>query len=269
MSLLRDLWQYRELAVKLASKDIKVRYKHPILGFLWALLVPTSMILIFTLIFSVFLKIPNDGVSFVAYVSTAMFPWTFFQLAVGTSTTSVVDSGSLIKKVYFPRELIPVSIVLANLVNFLLSLILLILFLRFLGVEWSWRLWALQLVIGLQVLLTVGMALLVSALHVQFRDMKYIVEIGLVLWFYLAPVFYPISVLNQYAPSATLLYFMNPMVGVITFYRWALLPEYDPLLPETISWGMLITYTIGVTLGILIVGVKTFRKRQRVFADWI
>ena len=266
---LKDLWQYRELVIKLASKDIKVRYKHPILGFLWALIVPSSMILIFSFIFSVFLKIPNEGIPFAAYVSTAIFPWTFFQLAIANSVTCVVDSGSLIKKIYFPRELIPYSVVLANLVNFLLSLILLIFFLRFLGVVWSWRLVVLPAVILVHLALTVGLALLISALQVEFRDIKYIVEIGFVLWFYLVPIFYPVSVVQQYSPSVIFLYFMNPMVGIVTLYRWALIPGYSGLLPSSVPWAGLISYTLIVSLAIWVIGGRVFRKRQRVFADWV
>ena len=269
MDLLRDLWRYRELSVKLASKDIKVRYKHPILGFLWALLVPTSMILILTFIFSVLLKVPNEGVPFVVYISTAMFPWTFFQLALGSSVTSVVDSGSLIKKVYFPRELIPLSIVLANLVNFVLSLALLVLALRFFDIAWSWRLILLPAIIVLHLTLTAGLALLVSALQVEFRDMKYIVEIGLVLWFYLVPVFYPLTIFQLYPPPVVLLYLMNPMVGIVTFYRWALLPGYTTLLPIFISWTGLMGYTVIVSIAILMLGASVFRRRQSVFADWV
>lgn len=269
MTLLATLWQYRDLVIKLASKDIKVRYKHPILGFLWALLVPVSMILIFTFIFSVLLKAPFQEVPFAAYISTAMFPWTFFQLAIGNSVTSVVDSGSLIKKVYFPRELIPISIVLANLVNFVLSLVLLVLFLGFFDVSLSWRLVVLPLVILLHLTLTLGLALLVSALHVEFRDMKYIVEIGLLLWFYLVPVFYPISILEQYSPAVLLFYCMNPMVGIIASYRWALLPSYGNLLPNSVSCSGLIVYTVVISLGILLFGMRVFKKRQGIFADWI
>ncbi len=270
MSLPRDLWRYRELVVKLASKDIKVRYKHPILGFLWALLVPISMILIFTFIFSILLKgTPLQGVPFVVYISTAMFPWTFFQLAIGSSVTSVVDSGSLIKKIYFPRELIPLSIVLANLVNFVLSLVLLVLFLRFFDIAWSWRLLTLPIIILLHLTLTSGLALLVSALHVEYRDVKYIVEIGLVLWFYLVPAFYPISLLEQYPHPVLWLYCMNPMVGIVTLYRWALLPGYNDLLPHSISGSIVILYTLGTSFAILLIGIKVFRRRQKVFADWI
>ncbi len=269
MTLLNDLWRYRELAVKLASKDIKVRYKHPILGFLWALLVPISMILIFSFIFSVLLKAPNDGVPFVAYISTAIFPWTFFQLAIGNSVTCVVDSGSLIKKVYFPRELIPVSIVLANLVNFVLSLILLILALRFLHIGWSWHLMALPFIIFLHLMLTTGLALWVSALQVEFRDMKYMVEIALVLWFYLVPVFYPISIIQHYSLPVVFLYLMNPMVGMVTFYRWALLPGYTSLLPDSIPWIGFVTYTFIASIVILMIGVRVFKKRQSVFADLV
>ena len=267
--MFNDLWRYRELAIKLASKEIKVRYKHPVLGFLWALLVPISMISIFSFIFSVLLKIHNEGVSFVAYISCAMFPWTFFQLAIGSSVTCMVESGSLIKKVYFPRELIPISVVLANLVNFVFSMILLVLFLSFLGGVWSWRLGVLPVVILLHLILTLGLALLVSALHVEFRDMKYIVEILLVLWFYLVPVFYPISLIEHYPFPVIFLYFMNPMVGIVSLYRWTLLPQYNGLLPDQISWIALVAYTIAVSIAILILGTKLFRRRQTVFADLI
>ncbi len=269
MTLLATLWQYRDLALKLASKEIKVRYKHPILGLLWALIVPFSLILIFNFIFSAFLKVSDEEISFVAYISAAMFPWTFFQLTVGNSTTCIVDSGSLIKKVYFPREIIPVSIVLANLFNFLFSLLILIFFLRFLSIHWSWRLIILPLIISLQFLLSLGVALLVSALHVEFRDMKYIVEIALTLLFYLVPVFYSFSILEQYSPVVTFLYMMNPMVGIVSFYRWALLPGYAFVLPGGISWGLLMGYTVSICIAIFILGQRVFRRRQMTFADWV
>ena len=264
-----QLWQYRDLIQKLASKEIKVRYKHPILGLLWALLVPVSMILIFSFVFSVFLKTPYQQVPFVAYISTAIFPWTFFQLAVGSCATCVVDSGSLIKKVYFPRELIPLSVVLANLVNFLISMGFLVLALRFLGIEWTWRLILLPFVIMLHIIFTTGLALVVSALQVQFRDMKYIVEIALALWFYLVPVFYPVSILQSYSLPVMTLYFLNPMVGIVTLYRWILLPPYTELLPSFIPWMGLVGYNIVIGVGMLVIGTRIFRKHQGVFADWI
>lgn len=270
MSLLIALWQHRDLIRKLASKDIKVRYKHPILGLLWALLVPTAMILVFWFIFSILLESPVQKIPFAIYIATAIFPWTFFQLAVGNSVTSVVESGSLIKKVYFPRELIPLSVVLANLVNFAFSMILLVLFLGFFDIGWSWRLWFLPGVILIHLILTAGLALLVSALQVEFRDVKYIVEIGLVLWFYLVPVFYPISLMERYSPLVLSLYCMNPMVGIVFLYRWVLLPGYGGgLLPGVISTPALVFYTVVTSLMALAVGWIAFERRQRNFADWI
>ncbi|MBI1976738.1 MAG: ABC transporter permease [Candidatus Omnitrophica bacterium] len=269
MQLLAALWQYRDLIYKLASKDIKVRYKHPLLGFLWALLVPTAMIGVFWFIFSVLLESPVQKIPFAVYIATAMFPWMFFQLAVGNSVTCVVDSGSLIKKVYFPRELIPFSVIGANLINFVLSMALLVLFLGFFGIEWSWRLVILPLVILVHLVLTAGLALLVSALQVEFRDVKYIVEIGLVLWFYLVPVFYPISLMEQYSSVVLSLYCLNPMVGIVFLYRWALLPGYGGFLPEAVSVFALTFYTVVTSFLMLAVGLMVFQKRQRNFADWI
>jgi len=189
---MKKLFQYRELLIRLAWKEIRVRYKEPILGLAWAFLVPVLMTLIFMFIFTKIVKIPFEGYPFFIFLAVGLFPWNFFNVSVSTSTMSILESGTLIKKVYFPREIIPISIVFANGVNFLFTLVAMIFFIIICGIKLSLWLFLLPVAFIAQILFTSGIALMISGLQVSYRDIKYIVEVALPFWFYMTPIFYPL-----------------------------------------------------------------------------
>ena len=258
-----------ELLLKLAAKEIKIRYKHPLLGFLWALLVPLCILFIFKLIFSIILKISFAGYPFFIFLATAVFPWNFFNLSVSNSSLCIQDNSSLIKKVYFPREIIPISIIIANLMNFLLTLIVILPVFLLFKVNFSPYIVFLPLVILLQVILTIGISLIFSGLQVQFRDVKYIVEILLLLWFYLTPVFYPLNLISDISKMFFKIYMLNPLTQIITLYRISLLDGYIKTLPADLNLFYLLSLSIVNSITLFFLGFWTFKKLEPRFADLV
>lgn len=257
MKILSDLYHHRELIYYLALKDLKVRYKSAALGFLWILLNPLLLMIIFTIVFSYIVKIKvND---YPIFLLTALFPWHFFSHTISTSTHSIIDNAQLVKKVYFPREVIPVAINLANLFNFLLTLVVLLVFQILWGVTPSWTVLLLPLAVGFQILLNVGLSLLLSGLNVYYRDVKYIIDALLVIWFYATPIFYPITLVPEWLRG---IYMLNPMAGIITFYRSILLEGNFPDPGLTVQAGMIV-------LLIFTIGVIVFRRYEPLFADMV
>lgn len=242
--------------MSLAVKDLKVRYKSPILGFLWAILVPILMAIIFVVIFSGMFKISIEN--YPVFLLCGLFPWNFFQLSIGTGTTSIVDNGGLLKKVYFPRQVIPISIVAANLVNFILSLILLLIIVLVFRLKLGMPLLLLPIVVVVQVILTTGVLLIFSSLHAYYRDVRYIVEVLLVCWFYLTPIFYDITgiIPERYIE----IYMLNPMAGIVIIYR-------DILLYKTFPGASLFLKTFLISVFFLIIGILVFKRYERNFAD--
>lgn len=253
---INNLIRYWELTMSLAVKDLKVRYKSPVLGFLWALLVPILMAIIFIIVFSGMFKISIKN--YPVFLLCGLFPWNFFQLSVATGTTSIVDNGGLLKKVYFPRQIIPISIVVANLVNFILSLILLLIIVLVFRLKLGMPLLLLPIVVIVQIILTTGILLIFSSLHTYYRDVRYIVEVLLLCWFYLTPIFYDIKgvIPDRYVG----IYMLNPMAGIVTIYRDIFLYKIFP------DMGLFLrTFLISVLLFIL--GMLVFKKYERNFAD--
>lgn len=255
MRIFRDLYSHRELIYYLALKDLKVRYKSAALGFLWILLNPLLLMVIFTVVFSYIVKIKVDD--YPVFLLTALFPWHFFSHALSTSTHSIIDNAQLVKKVYFPREVIPVAINLANLINFLLTLVVLFVFLIFWGVIPSSTALLLPIAVCLQILLNVGLSLLMSGLNVYYRDVKYIIDALLMIWFYATPIFYPITSVPEWLRG---IYMLNPMAGIIIFYRSILLDGNLPAPGLTIQTGVIV-------LLIFVIGVIVFRRYEPLFAD--
>lgn len=259
-----------ELLLKLAGKEIKIRYKHPLLGFLWALILPLAIVLIFKLIFSDILKISLQGFPFFIFLASAVFPWNFFSLSVSNSTLSIQENSSLIKKVYFPRELIPLSIITANLINFLLSLLVIFPIFVTSNFKFNHFLLLLPLVILLQVIFTIGVSLIFSGLQAQFRDIKYIVEILLLIWFYLTPVFYSLNVIYDLSKTFFTFYMLlNPLSQLITLYRGILLNGYFQTLPPGISIWHLVFLSIFSSFLTFFIGFWIFKKFEPKFADLI
>jgi ABC-type polysaccharide/polyol phosphate export permease len=196
---IRDLLRYRHLIWDLAIKDIKIKYRNPILGSLWAIIVPLIMVLLFKFIFSDIMKAKIENYPFFIYLMTAVFPWSYFASSINGAVESIISNRELIKKIYFPRQIIPVSVVLASLINFLPSLIVMLLFLFFFKMQFTILLFLIPIIILLQTILTIGCALIVSSLQVVLRDVKYIVEIILMVLLYLSPVFYPLTLIADFS----------------------------------------------------------------------
>ncbi len=253
---------YFALLLRFAVKDLKVRYKSTVLGFLWALLVPVATMLVFKLVFSFFLRIKIPNIPYSVYLLTGLFPWFFLSMSISIATTSLVDNSNLLKKVYFNRTVIPVSIVASNLINFLLSLVILIIYMVILKIKLSLIILFLPILILLQIMLIIGLALGFSSLFINYRDIKYGVEILLLIWFYLTPIFYPIDLIQKLPVIARKLYMLNPMTNIIIMYR-------NILLYNRMPYYLMLFKTIFICFLIYIIGLLIFKKYERNFADLI
>jgi ABC-2 type transport system permease protein len=267
--ILKEIIQYRDLFSRLVFKELKVRYKHPFLGFLWAFIVPFCMILIFILVFSYILKVPHQGYPFFIFLVSALFPWNYLNLSIATSTMSLLDSGSLIKKVYFPREIIPLSIVAVNLVLFIFSLGLMLIFIMLFGIKLQPLIFFLPLIIFMQTVFISGICLIVSSLQVKYRDIKYIVEVLLIFWFYLTPIFYPLDLIAGMSNNIFKFYMLNPLTQLITLYRIVMISNYIKVLPSQINIFELIFSNLAVCIITFLLGFIIFKKQEPRFADLI
>lgn len=263
---LAELIQYRELIRNLVSRDLKVRYRNSALGFLWSLLNPLAMMAVFTVVFT--FMMPNDTVDrFPVFVLCALLPWNFFRDSVMGSITSIVSNSSLIKKVYFPREVLPLSAILSNLINFLLALT--VLFAMFFVFRVRLTRWALllPLVIFTQLLFTLGLGFMLSTANVFYRDTAMIMDVVMLAWFFVTPIFYPIDILPQHRLVLglglnihRLTYILNPMASLISTYRVILFHGACPA-PD------FFLRTFVTSLLTLIVGQLVFMRYSRVFAE--
>lgn len=269
LNRIRLISQNYELLFGLAAKEIKVRYKHPVLGFLWALIVPLCIIAIFKIIFSVILKISFGQYPFFVFLATAIFPWSFFNLSVANTTLSIQDNSNLIKKVYFPREIIPISVILANLINFIFTLAVVFLILLIFKIKLSAYIFYLPFVIMLEIIFTIGVCLIFSGLQARFRDIKYVVEVMLLFWFYLTPIFYPLTLIADRSSLFFKLYMLNPLAQIITLYRVTLLGGYTETLPPGLNLSYLVSLSIFSCLVILFLGFITFEKNDPYLADLV
>lgn len=225
----QELWEYRELLLNLTKRELKVKYKRSILGFLWSLLNPILMTLIFTFVFAFILRIEipansHGKTSFAAFLLAALLAWNFFSVSLSVAVNSIVGSSNLVNKIYFPREILPISMVLANTVNFLLELLVLFIFLGVLGFQFYLYLPLLPLILLIHVLFTIGVCLVVSCLNVYFRDVQHLLGIALLVWFYATPVIYPMNYVLNIADRlpgipVVSLYLLNPVTVISLAYR--------------------------------------------------
>ncbi len=266
---LKEIIRYRELLFRLVLKELKVRYKHPFLGFFWAFIVPLCMILIFMLVFSYILKVPHQGYPFFIFLVSALFPWNYLNLSISTSTMSLLDSGNLIKKVYFPRELIPISIVVVNLVLFIFSLGLMLIFIIPFGIKLSPLIFFLPGVIFMQTIFISGICLIVASLQVKYRDVKYIVEVLLILWFFLTPIFYPLELIANVSDNVFKIYMLNPLTQLITLYRIIIINNYIKCLPPQVNILELIFFNSAICIITFLSGFIIFKKQEPRFSDLV
>jgi lipopolysaccharide transport system permease protein len=254
---LSEVWAYRELLYFLVWRDIKVRYKQTAFGASWAVIQPFFTMVIFSLFFGRLAGVPSDGLPYPIFAFAALVPWTFFANGLSMSANSLVGSQELIRKVYFPRLTIPTATVLAGLVDFAIAFVVLLgMMLAYGIVPGLTVLWTLPLLL-LALVTSLGVGLWLSALNVQYRDVRHAVPFLTQLWLFATPIAYPSSLLGE--PWRTL-YALNPMVGVVEGFRWALLGA------ETAP-GPMILVSSAAALALLLGGAFYFRRMERVFAD--
>jgi lipopolysaccharide transport system permease protein len=254
---LGELWEYRELLYFLAWRDIKVRYKEASLGASWAILQPLLTMLIFSLFFGRLAKVPSDGIPYPLFSFTALVPWTFFVMAVQQSSNSVVGSANLISKVYFPRLAIPVATVLAAMVDFGISFVVLLGMMIYYRRMPTVHALYVPFFVLLAFLASLGVGLWLSALNVKYRDIRYVVPFLLQFWMFASPIVYPTSMLPARWRT---LYALNPMVGVVDGMRWSLLGTHT-------APGPVIAVSAVTTLLFALGGAMYFRKMENRFAD--
>lgn len=255
---LKELWEFRELLYFLTWRDIKIRYKQTILGASWAILQPMFSMLVFSLFFGKLAKMPSDGIPYPLFSYAALVPWTFFASGVSKASNSLVGGSNMLKKVYFPRLAMPISSVLGNVIDFILAFSVLILMMIFFEVVPTANIIWLPLLLLMALITALGVSLWLSAMNVQFRDIRFIVPYIVQAWMFATPVVYPASLIENEFWLAV--YALNPMVGVIEGFRWALLGTDTAPGPQ-----IMISAVVAITL--LISGAFYFRRMERTFAD--
>lgn len=256
----KDLWSYRELFYFLAWRDILVRYKQTIVGILWALIRPLVTMIVLTVVFGNWAKMPSEGVPYPILVFAAMLPWQFFASSFSGASNSLIINNNLISKVYFPRLIIPTSSVVVNFVDFLLSTAILIGLMLWCNFWPTWRVVLLPLLTLVSIITALGAGIWISALNVKYRDFRYIVPFIVQFGLYISPVGFSSSVVPE---KWRLLYSLNPMVGVIDGFRWAILGK------DTLIFAPGFILSIALVFLVLVYGIKYFRKTERNFADII
>ena len=254
---LKELFDYRELLYFLVWRDVKVRYKQTALGASWAIIQPFFTMVVFSLFFGKLAKIPSDGVPYPIFSFAALVPWTFFASSLTNASNSLVGSSNLIKKVYFPRLAIPIATVLSGLVDLGIAFSMLVAMMFWYGVVPTVNVFWLPLLVMLALVTALGVGLWLSAMNVQYRDVKYVVPFLTQFWLFATPVAYPSSLLSG---SWRSIYALNPMVGVVEGFRWALLgARTQPVAIVAVS-------SVSAVI-ILISGAFYFRRMERTFAD--
>lgn len=256
---LKELWAYRELLYFLIWRDVKVRYKQTALGVGWAIIQPVFTMIVFSVFFGRLGKIPSDGVPYPIFSFAALVPWTFFAQGMVQASNSLVGSANLIKKVYFPRLAVPIASVTSGIIDFSIAFILLLGMMLYYGILPTLNVIWLPCLLLLTIVTSLGVSLWLSALNVQFRDVRHVLPFLTQLWFFATPIAYPSSLLSE--PWRTL-YSLNPMVGVVEGFRWALLGT------ETAPGLMLIVSSL-TALALLVGGAFYFRRLEKTFADVI
>jgi lipopolysaccharide transport system permease protein len=254
-----EFWHYRELLYFFAWRDIKVRYRQAFLGTAWAVIQPLFNMLVFAFIFGRLAHIPSNGIPYPLFSYCALVPWTYFSGVLGLGSSSLTNNTSLITKVYFPRVLLPIGTALAGLLDLAIAMVLLIGMMFYYHVRLSWLVLLLPLAILLMVLLTTGASMLVAAMSVKYRDIKYVLPFAIQILLFITPIIYPVSVIpEKYRPFLAL----NPCWGMVDCFRACLLPNQ----PFDFK---LIGMSVGVSVVVFVLGLYYFRKSEKSFADII
>ncbi len=255
---LRDIWQYRELLYFLTWRDVKVRYKQTVIGFLWAIIQPFLKMVVFSIIFGGLVKMDSEGFPYPIFLYAGLLPWQFFASSVTRSGESIVASAGLIKKVYFPRLVIPIASVGACLVDFAISFIILVILILYYNVVPTLSIFMVLPLILATIFTALGVGMLISALNVAYRDFRYILPFLIQIWMFLTPVIYSTGIIPE---NWRWLILLNPMAGIIDAYRSA-------VLGKPFEWGSL-GISMGIAVVIFLCGLIYFRKTEKYFADII
>jgi lipopolysaccharide transport system permease protein len=256
----KDIWRYRELFYFLSWRDILVRYKQTVIGIAWSLIRPILTMIVFTIVFGKLAKLPSEGVPYPILVYTALLPWQFFSNSLSESSNSLITNSNLLSKIYFPRLILPTSSVIVGIVDFLISFVILIGLMVWFQFVPQWRILALPFFLALALVTSLGFGLWLAALNVKYRDFRYIVPFIVQFGLYISPVGFSSAIVPE---KWRLLYSINPMVGVIDGFRWAILGQSIKL-----YWPGFIL-SLVLTVVIFLSGLRYFRNTERVFADVI
>ena len=257
---LRELWAYHELGFFLIWRDVKVKYKQTAFGATWAILVPFTQMVIFTLVFNKALHVKSEyHVPYPLFVYTAMLPWTYFASCLSASSSSIVGNQNLITKVYFPRLIIPLAAVAAPVIDFMLAFVVLIGMFVYYGRTPHWHVVVIPVFLGMALVTAFGVGLWLSALNVRYRDVPFVLPFLTQVWFFATPIVYGVTAVK---PSTQTVLALNPMVGVIDGFRWAVLgrglPHYNVYF-----------LSMGISFAVMLSGLWYFRRVERYFADLI
>ncbi len=255
---IKEIYKYRELLSVFSKKELKVRYKNSALGFLWSFINPIIMAIVYTLVFGVLNKSPEKN--FPLFLIIGLIPWNFFTTSIAVCTSSIMANSNLIKKVSFPREIVPLSIILSGLVNFLLEMVVVLIILLALGYNFTIYIPVFILAVFLQLIATIGFGFIFASLTVYFRDIEQLMPMLLLIWFFATPIVYNISLVSDKSSiAALLLKALNPMTSIILLYRESLL---------NLTWPSinLLSYASGSSLIVFVIGYFTFKKLSPNFA---
>jgi len=255
---LSELWAYREVIFFLALRDIKVRYKQTVFGALWAVLQPFTSMVIFSVIFGRIAQMPSDGIPYPVFSYAALVPWMFFANSVTKASNSLVGNAGIVTRIYFPRLAMPLSAILGNTVDFVLAFLMLLALMVYFGVTPTANVVWLPLLLVLAFATALGVSLVLAAMNVQFRDVGHAVPFALQLAMFVTPVVYPASLIKD--PAWQFAYALNPMVGVVEGFRWALLGT------DTAPGPMILVSTC-VAAALIFGGARYFKRIERTFAD--
>ena len=254
---LREVWRYRELLYFLVWRDVKVRYKQTALGVAWVILQPLIATLIFTVIFGNLARMPSGNLPYAVFAFCALLPWNYFSGAVTRAGVSLVNNANLVTKVYFPRLIIPMSGTLSGLIDFAVAFVVLLVLMFYYGVTPGLQILTLPLFLLMAMATALGVSLWLAALNVQYRDINHLLPFLVQIWMYASPVVYAVSLIPARWRT---LYALNPMVGVISGFRWALTGQEGPTAP-------MLLVSLGVIAVLLVTGLLFFRRTERTFAD--
>ena len=259
MKNIRLLWQYRELLWNLAHREISQRYKQSVLGYAWVLLNPLFQMLVISFVFSVILKVPSHGAPFILFLSAALLPWNLLVNSLTSSSNVLVSNSPLITKIYFPREILVYATIIAKIIDFLYSCLILLAFLVIFHIPISFALLWVPLIILIQLVLIAGISLMLATFNLFYRDIQYLLSLVITLWMYLTPVMYPVEIIPE---KYRVVFALNPMAGLINSYR---LTIWEQTAPDITS----LFFVILMSLVIFAIGLHIFKSREGKFADYV